>query len=67
MKKWLFIWLFPLLGWAAQVQQIDEKGYEEIALKAKGPVVVNFYANWCLSCRKMKPIVEELANEYEGK
>lgn len=37
-------------------------------LVAQGvPLVVDFYATWCYPCRRMEPIVEELASEYKGR
>lgn len=31
------------------------------------PIIIDFYADWCVPCRKLSPIVEELAKEYAGK
>ncbi len=47
--------------------EISEAKFDEMVLKAKMPVLVDFWAPWCGPCRMVAPVVDELANEYEGK
>ena len=44
-----------------------DQSFEDEVLKSELPVLVDFWAPWCAPCRIVSPIVEELANEYEGK
>ena len=46
--------------------KIEEAKFEESVLKAKTPVLVDFWAPWCEPCRMVAPIVNELAVEYDG-
>jgi len=41
--------------------------FEEEVLKSDVPVLVDFYADWCGPCQMMMPVVESLAEEYDGK
>ena len=47
--------------------EINETTFSQMVLKAKTPVMVDFWASRCAPCRIVAPIVDELANEYDGK
>lgn len=44
-----------------------EKNSDVFVFKGKTAVIVDFYADWCGPCRRVAPIMEKLANEYDGK
>lgn len=45
---------------------VDNTFVKEV-VEAKVPVMVDFWAPWCVPCRMVGPIIEELAGEFEGK
>ncbi len=51
----------------AEPVKLTDANFEQEVLKASGPVLVDFYADWCGPCRMMAPVVEQIANEYAGK
>jgi thioredoxin 1 len=46
---------------------VSDADFENEVLKAKGPVMVDFWAEWCGPCKALSPIVDEVANEIGGK
>ena len=49
------------------VYKFDESNFEAEVLKSDLPVFVDFYADWCGPCKMMSPVIDNLAEEYEGK
>ena len=41
--------------------------FDQEVLKSETPVLVDFWADWCAPCKMIAPIVDELAEEFDGK
>ena len=46
---------------------ITDANFESEVIKSDIPVLIDFWATWCGPCKVIAPIVEDLANEYDGK
>ncbi|MCI6421586.1 MAG: thioredoxin [Blautia sp.] len=46
--------------------QLNEKNFSEEVLKSDVPVLVDFWAEWCMPCKMLAPVIEELSSEANG-
>ena len=49
------------------VNRFDESNFDAEVLQSDLPVFVDFYADWCGPCKMMSPVIDKLAEEYEGR
>lgn len=50
-----------------KIVALTDASFEQEVLKAEGPVLVDYWAEWCGPCKMIAPVLDELADEYDGK
>jgi len=50
-----------------EVVVFDEGNFENEVIKSEIPVLVDFWAGWCVPCKMVAPTVEELSEDYSGR
>ena len=49
------------------IKHVSDASFEAEVLKAQGPVLVDYWAEWCGPCKMIAPVLDDIASTYEGK
>ncbi|HEC62545.1 MAG TPA: thioredoxin, partial [bacterium] len=50
-----------------KIMELTDSNFEKEVMNSNVPVLVDFWAEWCMPCKMLAPTIEELAEEYTGK
>lgn len=51
----------------SQIVHVTDDNFDNQVLKSHGPVLVDYWAEWCGPCKMIAPVLEEVASEYQGR
>ena len=49
------------------ISHLNDTNFKDAVEKDQTPILVDFWAEWCMPCRALAPVIDELANEFKGK
>ena len=49
------------------IVHLNDTTFSDTVEKDTGPILVDFWAEWCMPCRALAPVIDELATEFKGK
>ncbi|MCB0416742.1 MAG: thioredoxin [Bdellovibrionaceae bacterium] len=49
------------------ISSLNDANFSESVEQDSRPILVDFWAEWCMPCRALAPVIEELAQEFDGK
>ena len=50
-----------------KILQLNDTTFADAVEKNTTPILVDFWAEWCMPCRALAPVIDELSNEFQGK